>query len=82
MFSLLTALLLIFVAPIFGESMTIQVGLGTDLPLCWPFYGLWVNIVVATVSSLQASCNHDLEQQVSERSLLFPTAIPQAELRF
>ena len=32
-FSLLTALLLMFVAPIFGESMRIQVGLGTDLPV-------------------------------------------------
>lgn len=43
-------LLLIFVASMHGASVITQIGQGTDLSLHWPFYGLWVNIVVAIIA--------------------------------
>ncbi|XP_058139492.1 uncharacterized protein [Dasypus novemcinctus] len=46
------AMLLTFAGIIFGELMIMQIGYGTDLALSWPFYGLWVNIILATIAGL------------------------------
>lgn len=51
MCSLCLTVLLVLVASMYSESVVMQIGQGTDLSLHWTFYGLWVNIVVAIITS-------------------------------
>lgn len=49
----LSALLLLFVTSITGESMIMQIGQGTAPSLCWPFCALWYIIAAIIAGELR-----------------------------
>lgn len=71
----MVSVLLVFVASMYGESVVMQIEQGTDLSLHWPFYSLWVNIVVAiTTSELRGVAIMTASNRWMRGLLPFPTA--------